>query len=103
VEAGIIRIADALDMAKGRSRIPFEEGSMSIHSVSAAAIEGVRLEPGERKAVRVVIEMNNSAGVYQLDELLRHKLSGSGLESHMEVEATLVGDEEKRLVDHFEL
>ncbi len=76
LEAGIVRIADALDMAKGRSRIPFEQGSVSIHSVSAAAIEGVRLEPGEEKPVRVVIEMSNSAGVFQLDELFRSKLSG---------------------------
>ena len=48
VEAGVVRIADALDMAKGRSRIPFEAGSVSIHSVSAAAIEAVvvRSMPG---------------------------------------------------------
>ena len=26
IEAGIVRIADALDMAQGRSRIPFESG-----------------------------------------------------------------------------
>src|SRR5947199_4223528 len=26
IEAGIVRVADALDMAKGRSRIPFERG-----------------------------------------------------------------------------
>jgi uncharacterized protein len=44
LEAGIVRIADALDMAKGRSRIPFEEGSVSIHSVSAAAIDQVHIE-----------------------------------------------------------
>src|SRR6186997_3037561 len=31
LEAGILRVADALDMAKGRSRIPFERGSVSIH------------------------------------------------------------------------
>ncbi len=41
IEAGIVRVADALDMAKGRSRIPFETGRVSIHSLSAAAIEGV--------------------------------------------------------------
>ena len=38
LEAGIIRVADALDMAKGRSRIPFERGRVSMHSLSAAAI-----------------------------------------------------------------
>ena len=26
IEAGIVRVADALDMAQGRSRIPFESG-----------------------------------------------------------------------------
>ena len=46
VEAGILRVADALDMAKGRSRIPFERGSVSIHSLSAAAIDEVRIGDG---------------------------------------------------------
>ena len=47
LEAGIMRVADALDMAEGRSRIPFERGSVSIHSLSAAAIDAVRIEDGE--------------------------------------------------------
>ena len=47
VEAGIVRVADALDMAKGRSRIPFEAGRVSIHSLSAAAIEAVRIRHGQ--------------------------------------------------------
>ncbi len=102
LEAGIVRIADALDIAKGRSRIPFEAGGMSIHSVSAAAIEAVRLEVGEQKAVRIVIEMSNSAGVFQLDELFRKKLAGSGLEPYVELEAQVVG-EEKRLIERYEL
>src|SRR3989454_11026919 len=38
IEAGIGRGADALDMAEGRSRIPFERGSASIDSLSQAAI-----------------------------------------------------------------
>lgn len=103
LEAGVVRIADALDMAKGRSRIPFESGSVSIHSISAAAIEAVRIDPGAEKAVRIVIEMSNSAGVFQLDELFRRKLDGSGLEAYVELEARLVGDEEKRLLDRYEL
>jgi len=103
LEAGIVRIADALDMAKGRSRIPFQKGSTSIHSISAAAIEAVKIEPGKEKPIRVTIEMSNSAGVFQLDELFRHKLKGSGLEAHVELEAAVVGEEEKRLLDHFEL
>ena len=103
IEAGIVRIADALDMAKGRSRIPFSGGSMSIHSVSAAAIEAVHIERGQSKPIRLVIEMSNSAGVFQLDQLFREKLKGSGLESYIELEADLVGESEKRLVESFRL
>jgi hypothetical protein len=102
LEAGVVRIADALDMAKGRSRISFEAGSLSIHSVSAAAIEGVRLERGTERAIRVTVDMSNSAGLFQLDQLLREKLKGSGLEPHMEIRARL-GEEEKRLLTDFTL
>jgi metal-dependent HD superfamily phosphatase/phosphodiesterase len=102
LEAGVVRIADALDMAKGRSRIPFASGSLSIHSVSAAAIEGVSLDRGEERAIRVTVEMSNSAGLFQLDQLLREKLKGSGLEPHVEVQARL-GDQEKRLLTDFTL
>ncbi|MGD8319123.1 MAG: HD domain-containing protein [Gemmatimonadota bacterium] len=102
LEAGVVRIADALDMAKGRSRIPFASGSLSIHSVSAAAIEGVTLEHGTERAISVVVDMSNSAGLFQLDQLLREKLKGSGLEPHIEIRAKL-GEEEKRLLTDFTL
>ena len=82
LEAGIVRVADALDMAKGRSRVPFEAGRPNIHSLSAAAIDEVRIEPCEEKAVRIEIDMNNSSGIFQIDELLATKLRGSGLEDH---------------------
>jgi hypothetical protein len=103
-EAGIVRIADALDMAKGRSRIPFEKTSdASIHSVSAAAIEQVHILEGAEKPVRLVIEMTNSAGVFQLDQLFREKLKGSGLEDYIELEAEIEGEKEKRLLRGFRL
>ena len=103
VEAGVLRIADALDMAKGRSRIPFRAGSVSIHAVSAAAIEEVHIEPGEERAVTIRVNMTNSAGVFQVDQLLREKLRGSGLEEHLQVEAHIEGETEKRLVERFRL
>lgn len=103
MEAGVVRIADSLDMAKGRSRIPFLKGSASIHSISAAAIESVQIEAGENKPVRLRIEMSNSAGVFQLDQLFREKLAGSGLEQHIEAEAHIEGEGEKRLFTEFRL
>jgi metal-dependent HD superfamily phosphatase/phosphodiesterase len=103
LEAGILRVADALDMEQGRSRIPFESGSTSIHSVSAASIADVSIEAGEESAVRIRIDMANSAGVYQVDKLLRDKLRGSGLEPYIAVEAHIEGETEKRIVESFRL
>jgi uncharacterized protein len=103
LEAGIVRVADALDMAKGRSRIPFESGRVSIHSLSAAAIEEVSIKSGADGKVLVEIDMNNSAGLFQVDNLLRSKLRGSGLEDHLEVAAILEGETEKRLLPSFKL
>jgi metal-dependent HD superfamily phosphatase/phosphodiesterase len=85
VEAGIVKVADALDMTKGRSRIPFEAGQVNIHSLSAAAVEQVIIGRGESKPVLVEIRMNNSAGLFQVDELLRGKLQASGLSPYIEV------------------
>ena len=103
VEAGVVRVADALDMAKGRSRIPFETGRVSIHSLSAAAVEAVNIRAGGTGKVLVEIVLNNSAGLYQVDNLLRSKLHGSGLETHIDVEADIEGETEKRLLGAFRL
>jgi uncharacterized protein len=103
LEAGIVRVADALDMAKGRSRIPFERGRVSIHSLSAAAIEDVTITDGEDRPIRIEINMNNSSGIYQVDGLLKAKLRGSGLEPHVEVIAHIDTEAEKRLVQIYRL
>ena len=58
----------------------------------------MRILPGDERAIRVEIEMNNSAGVFQVDELLATKLRGSGLEEHIEVIASIEAEHEKRLL-----
>jgi metal-dependent HD superfamily phosphatase/phosphodiesterase len=103
MEAGIVRVADALDMASGRSRVPFETRRPNIHSISAAAIDAVTIEPGDERAVRIEIEMNNSAGLFQIDELLATKLRDSGIEEHIEVVAQIDAEHEKRLVPVFRI
>ncbi|MFX1579910.1 MAG: phosphohydrolase, partial [Promethearchaeota archaeon] len=86
VEAGVVGIADALDMTKGRARIPFEAGSVNIHSTSARAIENVRIRKGETKTARIEVTMNNASGIFQIQELLEEKIRNA-----------------KALVDHIEL
>jgi metal-dependent HD superfamily phosphatase/phosphodiesterase len=103
LEAGILRVADALDMEQGRSRIAFERGRVGIHSLSAAAIEEVEIGDGESKPIRISIRMNNSSGLYQVDGLLKAKLRGSGLEPYVEVIAHIDTEAEKRLVPLYTL
>jgi len=103
VEAGILRVADALDMAKGRSRIPFEKGSVSMHSLSAAAIEDVTITDGDERPIKIEILMNNSSGIFQVDGLLKAKLRGSGLEPYVEVVAHIDTETERRLVPMYRL
>jgi uncharacterized protein len=102
-EAGIVRVADALDMARGRSRVPFEAGHQNIHSLSAYAIDEVKIVAGRERAVRVEIAMSNSAGIFQVDELLATKLRGSGLEEHIEVIARIEAEHERRLITVFRI
>jgi metal-dependent HD superfamily phosphatase/phosphodiesterase len=103
LEAGILRVADALDMEQGRSRIAFERGRVGIHSLSAAAIEEVEISDGEEKPIQISIRMNNSSGIYQVDGLLKAKLRGSGLEPYVEVIAHIDTEAEKRLVPLYKL
>jgi metal-dependent HD superfamily phosphatase/phosphodiesterase len=103
VEGGVVRVSDALDMAQGRSRLPLEAGQEGIHSISAAAIDEVRIEAGEDHPVRIEIDLNNSAGIFQVDDLLATKIRGTPLEGKVEVVARVEGETEKRLLSGFRL
>jgi len=92
IEAGAVKVGDALDLTEGRSRIPFEAGQVNIHSVSAQAIHSVDLSAGTEKPVHIDIHMNNYAGIFQVDELLRPKLLRSSIAPYVEVRALISGE-----------
>lgn len=97
IEAGVVKVADALDMESGRARIPFKTGSPTIHSVSAMAIQKVRIDRGTDRPIRIAIEMSNSAGIFQVDSLLREKLQNSTISPYVEVVAEVLETEKKIL------
>jgi len=101
IEAGIVCIADGLDMEEGRARIPFDAGKVDIHSVSALAIDDVKIDSGE-KPIEIKIKMSNSAGIFQIDNLLKEKLRVSGLKDYVKIIAEITG-EEKKILDKIEL
>jgi metal-dependent HD superfamily phosphatase/phosphodiesterase len=71
---------------------------VNIHSISAQAVDSVDIEKGEKKPVKLIITLANSAGIYQVDELLRHKLKNSSIANHVEIMAKIEGETEKRLL-----
>src|ERR671929_431879 len=85
LEAGIVKVADALDMTKGRSRKAITAGKIDIHSISAAAIETVRVVRGTNKPIRVEVDINNPAAVFHLNEVVGQKLAHSSIEEYVEV------------------
>ncbi|ERG98122.1 MAG: hypothetical protein J07HQX50_02155 [Haloquadratum sp. J07HQX50] len=101
-EAGVIRVADALDMERGRSRIPYKKGGRGIDTLSSQSISRVSLKPGTDRPVLVEIEMINAAGVYQVDNLLKAKLTDSGLKQHVRIVAINTQSDED-LVERIEL
>ena len=105
IEGGVVRVADGLDMKKGRSRIAFELGTKDIYKVSGMAVDEVTvLAPTAEKPVRVEIIMNDAAGIFQVDHLLKKKIQGSGLEAWVEIIAKMKersGDE--RLIDTYKI
>ena len=103
LEAGVIRVADALDMEEGRSRIPYAKGGRGINTLSSQAIQRVTLKEGDTAPVLVEIEMTDAAGVYQIDSLLKNKLQGSGLEEHVRIVAVNIREGDRQLVERFEL
>ncbi|MBO3809687.1 MAG: HD domain-containing protein [Candidatus Brockarchaeota archaeon] len=92
-EASIIGIADGTDMTKGRGRIAFDKGNVNIHTVSALSIEKVEIKQGKDVPIQILIHMNNSAGIFQIQETLGKKIIDSPLEGYVEVIAATKPDE----------
>jgi metal-dependent HD superfamily phosphatase/phosphodiesterase len=73
-EGGVVGVADGTDVTKGRGRKAFDLGKIDIHSVSALAIDEVRLGPGKDFPVEITVVVNNSAGIFQIEDTLTKKV-----------------------------
>jgi metal-dependent HD superfamily phosphatase/phosphodiesterase len=92
LEASLLKIADGTDMTKGRGRMPFEMGNVNINCVSAMSIEEVKIEKGVDKPVGISINMTNSAGIYQVQEILHKKLVTGVAGKYIEITAQTIPD-----------
>ncbi len=99
IEAGIILIADGCDMTKGRARIPMAINKTpragDIHKYSANAITHVGIHHGERKPIKIDIEMSAEVGFFQIEEVLLTKVNSSPAQEYIEIFAGVTGEEKK--------
>jgi len=99
LEAGVILVADGCDMEKGRARIPMMINSESrvgdIHKYSASEIKRVNIEQGDKKPIKIKIEMNESVGFFQVEEVLLGKINFSPVKPFIELYAGVTGRKDK--------
>ena len=98
-EAGIILIADGCDMTKGRARIPLSINTTprvgDIHKYSANAINRIRIQHGEKKPIKISVEMSADVGFFQIEEVLFAKIDASPAKQYVELYAGVEGEEPK--------
>lgn len=95
LEAGVLRLADALDLTKGRVRLSPEAG----RGPHAAAVDEVTIHKAQHPPVRVVIQLQHMGGVAALDAFLRARLRHCRLEGLIEFVARLPGDDRPLRLD----
>jgi len=103
IEGGVVMIADGLDMEQGRARIPFDLGKVDIHSVSALSIENVKISYTEQTPIGIEVLMNNSAGIFQIDYLLKKKIELSTISKYVSVTARVKEGREKKIIKEYNL
>lgn len=85
LEAGVVKVADGLDMAEGRARMPYKLGKMDIHAVSALSIKRVEIDEGRERPLSITVIMDDMAGLFQVEKVLLPKIETSGIADMFEV------------------
>jgi uncharacterized protein len=108
IEGGITAVADGTDITKGRGRKAFALGSVDIHSISALAVDQVVIQRGVNKPVMIEVTMNNSGGIFQVEEVMAPKVIRTPLSRYVELHAHTRSEGDEQIVtrvrldgDHF--
>ncbi len=83
LEGEIVRMADSLDISYGRAKIPHLSPD-DIHKISAEAITDVKVSASHKRAIRILIEMKNAAGMFLVANFLKKK-AGKKMSKHVEI------------------
>jgi len=100
LEAGLVSIGDGCDMEKGRARIIFLLSRTpqvgDIHKYSAQSIQKVEIVKGEENPIRIVVEMTESVGFFQIEEVLFPKISSNPVKPFIELYGKVAEEKMRR-------
>ena len=95
LEAGLVLIGDGCDMEMGRARITTLLATTphrgDIHKYSSRAILRVRIVKGDKKPIKIEVEMSESVGLFQIEEVLYPKILSSPVKRYIELYAGVRG------------
>jgi metal-dependent HD superfamily phosphatase/phosphodiesterase len=100
LEAGLVLIGDGCDMEKGRARITFLLSRLpqvgDVHKYSAHSIQKVKIIKGDEKPIRIIVEMTESVGFFQIEEVLFPKILSNPVKPYIELYGQVTGEEMRR-------
>ena len=100
LEAGLVLVGDGCDMEKGRARISTLISNKprvgDIHKYSSTSIQKVHILAGEKKPVKILVEMSQSVGFFQVEEVLFPKIAFSPVKKYIELYARVKDQDLKK-------
>ncbi|HPR17894.1 MAG TPA: phosphohydrolase [Candidatus Cloacimonadota bacterium] len=102
LEAGLVLIGDGCDMEQGRARITTMLSDKprvgDIHKYSSTGIAKVHIVEGEERPIKIKVDMTESVGFFQIEEVLFPKIASSPVKEYIELEAGVLGKEYKKYI-----
>lgn len=100
LEAGLVLIGDGCDMEQGRARITTMLSDKprvgDIHKYSSTGIDKVHISEGNKRPIRIRVDMSESVGFFQVEEVLFPKIASSPVKKYIELEAGVKNKEYKK-------
>ena len=106
MEASIVGLGDYTDITKGRAIGVLSSGKYNIHQIATASIDRVVIKPGKKKAIQIKVELNNSSGIFHVQESLLKNLYSGLLKNHVEIITEVAPRSrktEKKIIDQIDV
>ncbi len=98
IESGVVLVSDGCDMEFGRARAALKRKTTpavgDIHAHSAMSVNRVEILKGQSRPLEIFVQMKDTSGLFQVEEILLGKISASSINPYIQV-SVQVADQEK--------